>query len=312
MSQIHNQRSPQILLRLVLGAVMISFSGVWVKVSHVSPTVSAFYRVFIGGIILLCMAAVRGEVHWRYNNRHLLINTGCGVLFATDLILYHYSIQYVGPGLGTILPNFQVFLLAFVGMAFLKETVRPMALFAMPLAFFGLYFIVGIDWRHLGQDYRLGLICGLGAAVCYTGVLLLLRKLQSDQAGASRFSVIMTVSLVTALLIALEVLWTRDSFRIPDIQTLLALIGLGFFSQVLGWLLITNALPHVRASLSGLVLLLQPALAFVWDVLFFKRPTSSLNWMGVVIALVAIYLGATARTAHARKPQNVEKGTAEE
>jgi drug/metabolite transporter (DMT)-like permease len=35
----------------------------------------------------------------------------------------------------------------------------------------------------------------------------------------------------------------------------------------------------------------QPALAFVWDVLFFQRPTTLVNWLGVMVALAAIYLG---------------------
>ena len=282
------------LSRLVAGAVMISFSGVWVKLSHVTPAVSAFYRVFIGGVILLLLAFLRHEMHWR-GTRFMLLNLVCGVFFATDLILYHYSINLVGPGLGTILPNFQVFLLAIIGMVFFKEALRPMALLAMPLAFFGLFLIVGLDWRQLGRDYRIGLMCGLGAAICYTGVLLQLRKLQAEQDSTTGSSVLMTISLTTALLIALEILRTGGSFRIPDRQTLWALLALGVFSQVWGWLMITKALPKIRASLSGLVLLLQPALSFVWDVLIFKRPTSGLNWLGVAIALAAIYLGATAR-----------------
>lgn len=293
-------RVTRALIQLVLGAIMISFSGVWVKLSHVTPTVSAFYRVFIGGVLLLLAAFLRRELRWR-GGRFLGLNLFCGVFFAADLILYHYSINYVGPGLGTILPNFQVFLLAIVGMVFLNETVRPAALLAMPLAFLGLLLIVGIDWQVLDRDYRIGLLCGLGAAFCYTGVLLQLRKLQSEQKGGAGFSVLMTVSLTTALLTALEVLRTGDTFRIPDGQTLLALFALGLFSQVLGWILITKALPHLRPSLSGLVLLLQPALSFVWDVLFFKRPTSALNWLGVIIALAAIYFGATARAARRKK-----------
>jgi drug/metabolite transporter (DMT)-like permease len=48
--------------------------------------------------------------------------------------------------------------------------------------------------------------------------------------------------------------------------------------------------------LSGFILLLQPALAFVWDVLLFQRPTSLVNWAGVFIVLVAIYLGSVRPT----------------
>jgi drug/metabolite transporter (DMT)-like permease len=52
-------------------------------------------------------------------------------------------------------------------------------------------------------------------------------------------------------------------------------------------------MPKIRTSLTGFILLLQPALSFIWDVLFFSRPTNLINWLGVIITLVAIYMGVT-------------------
>ena len=278
------------LFALLIGALMISFSGVWVKVSDVPPTVSAFYRVFFGGLILLAVALLKREIG-RQGRGYLGWGLLCGFLFALDLGLYHYAVAYVGPGLGTILPNFQVFILAGIGVVFLGEKLRLLYVMSVPLALLGLVLVVGIDRLTNGGYDRLGVICGLGAAVCYAGFLLSIRKLQAEQQGITIFSVLAMVSLMTAAFLALEVMRLGESFIIPDHRSLLALVALGFFSQFAGWILITNALPHIRASLSGLILLLQPALAFVWDVMFFQRPTSLLNWAGVSIALVAIYLG---------------------
>ena len=279
------------LLSLVIGAVMISFSGVWVEVSHVTPTVSAFYRVFFGGIILLTAALFRREVIWN-GGRHLILGLICGALFAVDLVFYHYSVLYVGPGLGTILPNFQVFILAVIGIFFFREKVRILFLISIPLAFIGLFLIVGINWEQLGRLDKIGVYLGLAAAVCYAAFLLFLRKLQAAQASLTFFYVLMIVSLIASAFLALEIFRTGDTFKIPDIQTFFALMALGLFSQVIGWMLITNALPKIQASLFGFILLLQPALAFVWDVLFFQRPTSLINWIGVFIVLIAIYCGS--------------------
>lgn len=283
------------LASLVIGAVMISFSGVWIKISHVPSVVSAFYRVFFGGVILLVAALSNRELKW-HGKKHLILGLVCGLFFAFDLAFYHISVNYIGPGLGTILPNFQVFIIAAVGIVLLKEKVHPLFLLSIPVAFIGLFLIVGIDWEMLGADYRIGVYCGLAAAVCYAGFLLSLRKLQKDHLGISFFYVLTLVSLVTAVLLGAEV-WRRgDSFRIPDRQTLLALIALGLFSQSVGWILISHALPGMRASLSGFILLLQPSLAFVWDVLLFQRPTSMPNWIGVALALAAIYIGTVIRS----------------
>ena len=278
------------LLILVIGAVLISFTGVWVKVAHVAPNVSAFYRVFFGGAALLLAALYRRELRW-FGLRHLLLSLLCGFLLGLDLWLYHYSIEYIGPGLGTILPNFQVFILAAVGVLFLKEPMRWIYLISLPLAFVGLFMIVGINWADLQIQYRIGVYYGLAAAICYAGFLLSLRQLQADQLGTSFFYVLMMVSLTTAIFLGAEIVFRQTSFQIPDLQSLLALLALGLLSHTVGWILITNALPKIRASFSGLILLLQPALAFVWDVLFFQRPTTLLNWLGVLIALGAIYLG---------------------
>jgi drug/metabolite transporter (DMT)-like permease len=43
--------------------------------------------------------------------------------------------------------------------------------------------------------------------------------------------------------------------------------------------------------LIGLILLLQPSLSFVWDVIIFQRETSMVNWLGVFMVLAAIYIG---------------------
>jgi drug/metabolite transporter (DMT)-like permease len=274
---------------------MISFSGVWVKISLVTPAASAFYRVLFGGILLLAAAIWRRELKWP-EIRQLALTLTCSILFALDLIFYHSSIIYVGPGLGTILPNFQVFILAAVGILFLKEKIRWSLLLAIPLAFLGLFLIVGIDWSGLDPQYKIGVYFGLAAAGGYAGFLLSLRKLQTDQAGASVFFVLMAVSLITAVFLAAEIIRTEDTFAIPDLQSLISLAALGLFSQSLGWVVITNALPQIRTSLSGLILLLQPSLAFVWDVLFFHRPTSAANWLGVLVVLIAIYLGTVKPT----------------
>lgn len=101
--------------QLLTGAVMISFSAVFVKLVSVSPATSAFYRMFFGGLILL------GIVWWRKERVNLKASALAmlcvvAVFFALDLTFWHRSILYVGPGLATLLANFQVFVLAAVGV----------------------------------------------------------------------------------------------------------------------------------------------------------------------------------------------------
>ena len=281
---------------LAAGAFMISFSGVWVKVAHVTPTIAGFYRVFFGGILLLAAAVWKREISWR-GWRHIMLAFLCGFLLALDLFFWHTSIHYIGPGLATLLGNLQVFLITAISAVFLGEKTGFKFIIAIFMAFSGLFLIVGLQWNQLGHQYKTGVYLGFATAVVYTGFLLALRKLQSDQTGVSVFYGLMIVSFTTGLFLGLKAHLSADTFVIPDGQSWLALLVLGLLSQAIGWILITNALPRVRASLAGLSLLLQPSLSFVWDVLFFHRETSVVNWMGVIIVISAIYLGMTGNAA---------------
>jgi drug/metabolite transporter (DMT)-like permease len=290
---IHKLRSGQrAFIKLFTGAVMISFSGIWVKVSDVTPAASAFYRVFLGSLFLLAAAGIRREFRW-LETRDAMLGLLCGLFFALDLVCYHYSVHLVGPGLGTILPNLQVFILAILGALFLNEKLNLRTIVSMPAAFGGLWLVLGPDWTNMGAHYQAGIAVGLTAAIFYSLFLISLRQLQTRQRDLSIFYVLMLVSLTTTALIAPAIPITGDTFAIPNLRTLAALLALGLFSQSVGWILITNALPNLHTSFSGFILLLQPALAFVWDVLFFQRAMGLVNWVGVLILLCAIYFAAT-------------------
>ncbi len=279
-------------LQVAIGASMISVSGVYVKLAHVSPTMSAFYRVVFGGIILLAIAILKKERAWK-GWGYLWLGIGGGLVFALDLVVYHKAIIYIGPGLGTILPNFQVFLLALFGVAVLGERLSPRLILAMPMAMAGLFLIVGVQWDRLSPLYKTGVILGLSAAGIYTGYTLILRKLQAAEDPLSPFVNLVVISFSSVIFLGIEAWRSGESFSIPDGQSLLSLLAYALFSQVMGWSLISKGLPRIRASLAGPLLLLQPALAFAWDVLFFDREATSIIMVGFILTLGAIYMGSS-------------------
>ena len=275
---------------MIISAVLISFSGVMVTIAQVPAIVSAFYRVFFGSIFLIIACISRKEFKKRTLKSNLLAIL-CGLAFAMDLWAWHHSILYVGPGLATLLANCQVFVLALFGFLVFKEKIGVKFIISVPLAFTGLIFIIEQDISTLAPQYQLGVFLGLATALFYSIFLLLLRKIKSDKQDFSLFYYMMVVSVSSSVFLGAQVQFSGSSFKIPDIKTLVALICLGLFIQTMAWAMISNSLPRIKASLAGLILLLQPALSFVWDVVFFDRQTGILGWLGLIIVLMAIYLG---------------------
>jgi drug/metabolite transporter (DMT)-like permease len=284
-------------LQLALGAILISFSSVFVKLANMEPTAIGFYRMFIGGIILLAIALFNKHKFF-FGRKHFLLIIVCAFIFAADLFCWHQSIKLVGPGLATLIAAFQVFILASIGIIFHKEKLTLKLALGIPAALFGLYLLVGIKWSQTGVDYKWGVLFGLITAVTYACYVLFLNKSQNFQ--NSKISNLALISLFCALFLGVITLIQKQSFMFADNTTLMAMISYGLVSQVIGWILIGNGIAKVPTSQIGLILLLQPIGSFLWDVIFFKRPTSGVEYLGLTIALIAIYLGSHARPVFAK------------
>ena len=279
------------VLRLFIGAALISLSPVWVKLVDVSATTSGFYRVAIGGVALSLYLVLSGK-HLQFSRKVWTILLLAGLFFALDLWFWHRSIQFIGPGLSTLLANFQVFIMSAFGMIVLREAPRLMQVIAIPLALVGLALIVGLDWGALPDDYRAGVILGLLTAVAYAGYLLSMRRARQDATYRIPSREIAIISLVSAALLGVSAIVEGQSLVIPTAQDGVWLVAYGILSHSLGMMFIASSLPHVSTTQAGVALLLQPTLSFIWDVLFFARPMSPKELLGAVIALTAIYLGA--------------------
>ncbi|MBI4800078.1 MAG: DMT family transporter [Desulfarculus sp.] len=283
---------------VMAGASMISFSAVFVKLALVGPTTAGFYRMLFGGLLLAgLLLASRQPL--RIERRHLVSCLACAVFFALDLSFWHRCIHLLGPGLATILSNFQVFFLAGFGAAFLGERLCARLLLAIPLAMAGLFLLVGLHKGGLGREYVAGLVYGLLTALAYAAYIITLRRLQHEQPAAAATAHVTIISLICAAILGVEALLQGESLAITDLRSLAALTGYGLCGQVLGWALISRGLPRTPASLGGLLLLLQPTLAFIWDMLFFARATDGLELAGAGLTLAAIYLGAGGGRAQA-------------
>ncbi|MEL7312448.1 MAG: DMT family transporter [Pseudomonadota bacterium] len=281
--------------RLLLGAALISFSPVYVALVSVPATTSAFYRVAFGSIALVLWLLVRGGFKLpRLSVSMILI--AAAFMFAADLWFWHRSIIYVGPGLSTLLGNFQVFFMTLAGIVLFGQKPRAVQLIAIPLAFVGLALIVGIDWSALTADYKAGIVFGLLTAVSYAAYMLLFRQAQSLTRTTSADGLptreLALVSIASALMLGAVAGAEGESLAIPTLSDGLWLVAYAVLAHVFGWLFIASSLAHVPAALIGLSLLLQPMLSFVWDILLFDRPIVARELFGASLVLFGIWLGS--------------------
>jgi drug/metabolite transporter (DMT)-like permease len=274
---------------VAVGAVAMSFAPVLVRLTTVSADTAAFYRLAVGGTVLAAVSlrTIRfdlGTVLWG-------VMGSAGLLFALDLAFWHRSIHYVGPGLATILGNFQVFFVALFGWAVLRERIGSRYVLGTLMAFGGLALFLGDGWARPGTNFRPGVIFGLLTALVYAAYLLVLRQSQSLPQKLRALPNMAIISLIGMIGIAIALVLQGESIAIPSPRDGVLLVGYGLVGQVFAWVSISKGLPLIPASRASLILLVQPCLAFVWDVVLLGRPTSQPEIAGALLAVAGIYLG---------------------
>jgi drug/metabolite transporter (DMT)-like permease len=273
-----------------LGAVLISFSGVWVRLADVEVTRSAFLRGAYALPVLAMLVALGvgrgGAPSPRRWVRPLAVLAG--IILGADLVAWHASIGIVGAGLGTVLPNLQVVVVGLLGVLLFRE--RPPALFwlALPVVLGGIWLLAAVG-RPVVTDgsVPLGVTLGVVAGVTYGISLVVLRLARGSGPVTSAVEILWSLTLGTVLVTGSAALWQGVAGPAGwPADGWLLLLALG--SQVVGWLLLTSSIHHLPAAATSVALLLQPVLALVWGALLLGEPIGAPQVLGAAVVLSGV------------------------
>jgi drug/metabolite transporter (DMT)-like permease len=270
-----------------LGALVIAFSGILVRLAEVSPATAAFFRCAYALPLLGLLAWIERRRYGPRPRRERLLALGAGVFFAADLVCWHYSIEAVGAGLATVLGNIQVVLVGLLAWAALGERPANRALAAIPIVFLGVVLISGVVGAGAyGEDPLLGVVYGVLTAITYALFILILRQGNADLRRPA--GPLFDATLTAAVFSALAGVAIGDLDWVPGLESQAWLVLLALSSQVLGWLLISVSLPRLPAVLTSILLMLQPvSTVFLGAVLLSEAP-SAVQLSGVAIVLAGV------------------------
>jgi drug/metabolite transporter (DMT)-like permease len=281
-------------LGVLTGAFAIAFSGILYKKADVSPSTGAFFRC-LWALPPLWLLAVREDR--RLGPRPIGVRRAAwlaGAFFAADLILWHYSIEYVGAGLATVLGNTQVVVVGLLAWAFFGERPARSSLLAIPVAMTGIILISGVlENGAYGDDPKLGAIYGLLTGIAYSGFLLAMRRGSGE--GGRVAGPLYDATFASTICIVPIGLVIGDLDFTPSLEATAWLIVLALSSQVLGWLLITVSLGRLPTALTSVLLTLQPLLAVIFAALLIDERPSALQLVGAAAILAGLLIASVGR-----------------
>lgn len=281
------------IAQLLVGAAIIGTNGLMVRLAGMPPTAVAFWRMLLAGLMLGALVLARHG--WQPLSRRAWWWCAVPALaFAIDLWLWHRSILLVGPGLATLLANAQVFFMALAGVLLFREPLGLRFACGVLLAFFGLWLMLGGDWASLPADYRWGVWLGLATGLAYAVYNIGIKRSQGVAAAAKARAPVEQVLCIAAFGSALclgLMGWAEGSaFTPPDLRAWGVLLVLAAIGHCLSWVLISRAMVALPVALAGLLLLAQPIVAYLLDVVLLDHPTSPRQWLGLAVSLAGIFV----------------------
>jgi drug/metabolite transporter (DMT)-like permease len=271
----------------LLGALVIAFSAILVRLADVTPATAAFFRCAYALPLLALLASRERRVYGARERRDRLLALAAGAIFAADLIFWNYSIKAVGAGLATVLGNVQVVLVALLAWAALGERPASRTLLSIPIALTGVVLISGVVGSGAyGDDPLLGVIYGLATAISYALFLLILRQAGSSERPPA--GPLFDATLSAAVFCAIAGMVIGDLDWLPGAESQAWLVVLALSSQVLGWMLISVSLPRLPAALTSILLMLQPVTSVLLGAVLLDESPSAVQLSGVAIVLAAV------------------------
>ena len=266
---------------LLAGATAIGLAPIFVRLSEIGSTATAFWRVTLALPFLWTWTRVKDspdgfdwEMLWP------------GVFFAGDLAVWHVAIRWTSVANATLLANAAPIFVALVAWLCWGERLRWTFPVGLAVALCGAALVMRASFAMNGRHFR-GDWLGVATALFYAAYQLSVKRLRANHPTGA---IMLWSTLVSAVVLFPVALGLHEQMLPATTQGWLVLLALALISHVAGQGLIAWALAHGPAGAASVSLLWQPVVAALAAWVAFGEKLSASHALGAVVVLVGIYL----------------------
>ena len=266
------------ILLMIASSVVISFSGLIVRILEVGPLVMNFYR----GMFLMCAVMVLLVVRYRGATIVRVISVGwsgiiAGIMLAAAAITFLQSLTHTTVANTLFVLAAIPFVTAGLAWIFLKERPNSATLITMVIAFAGIVIMIGEGFT-IGAAY--GNIMALLTTLSFSIYAVLVRRnRQVDMLPA--------ILISTLIIMVVVALMRRGELEISRQDLWLCLLWGGVMSGFTSACFIV-ASRHIVAAELTIFMLLEFALGPVWVWLFVNESPSRWTLVGGALVICAV------------------------
>lgn len=284
-------RGAAALLALVMGALAMGISPIFVRAADVGPFASAFWRVLLAlpALWLWMRLSERGGTPQRRFSLPVVL---AGLAFTGDLLFWHSAILHTSVANATFFATTApIWVVAFGWILFGEKAGREI-LFGLALCLIGGAALLAQSFR-LRPEGVLGDGFGIATGVFF-GLYFLAVEAARRQTSAAQ--VTFEASVVTAAGLWLAAVVAEGKLAPSSVKGALALLGMAWVSHAGGQGLLSIALGRLPANFSSLVIFLEAIAAALFAYLLLGEPISPTQGFGGLLIMAGIYVARPRRT----------------
>lgn len=283
------------LAALVFGACVIGFAPIGVRLTETGPAAAGFWRLAFAAPLLF-LPALRAP-QTLVAGRAWIWGLGAGVLFALDLGAWHYGVHLTSVANATVLSNTTPVVVTIAAWLLFKERPSRGFVLALVLALGGaiaMGLAKGSGGR--GTDPLLGDALSLVTAVFY-GLYFVTMRVARRTGSASALMLWTIASGAPGLLLIAAALHERILPAGPAGWA--ACVGLGVM-HVTGQGAIAWALGRLPATVTSVVVLVQPIVAALLGWMLFAEAVTPVQALAAAVVLAGVVLAQRSAAAAAK------------
>lgn len=277
---------------------LIPFYMIPFKSSGIGVDIILFYRFFVASLFLL------GYLMYTHESLKISIREcgifallGCFYALTSEFLFIGYD--YLTPGIAsTILFTYPVIVALILALFFKEKIAKPIA-FSLLITLSGV-FVLSVNDSAFSINFT-GLFICLLSALSYAIYIVGVNKSSIRGSGikVSYYSL-----LFSSVFYLIKGLIAKESFLLPNSDTLLEITVFSFLTTVLSVTTLVYAIKYIGSTPTSIIGALEPVVAvFISVVLFYEKLTPYLI-TGIILILVGVAIVIVADGLKKRTPKD--------
>ena len=253
----------------------ISFSLVKLLTISIPVETIMLFRFLAGPIYLIPYFLIKKKPLKIQSYRLFILRVLFGISAMSCLFM---SFKYGQIGKSMLIFECSTIWTLFYGYLFKKNIPHKYTIYAIPLAFIGIYLIV-----QPAHGYNIGDLFAIAGSILNAGVFITLKELRDNY---DTTTVVLVSYLISSIIISIPNTFNFPVLDIPSLILLILMCSVGFIGQCL----MTLGFKFATAGISSLFMLSIIPLTTISGIIIFNETYTSIIWFGIFLITMSLII----------------------